>query len=481
MTTYTTEPTVLAASMSTVDLGNCLGIGSGVCGSYPGTGLNTRNSASFVSNGDMDCTTTFNANTNAIATPALPIFTLEVEGNAGSGSHEAIVSDPKVIDLGSTLRLPRTPSPLFRKSAPDLRIQDPPRSQLQQPGSPRTPRKSFFSKLKEQLSSKASSDLRSNRDSLTMSTSPAAVPNSNHARPEDSPTGFRLHLSLPLTPLSLSTSASPNPSRSPSPRFPFRALSTSYKRESAPQMSKVVLENLPSSGNGSPILSLNDGPYSRSADEGKRRIHSLHDYNFGLMISSQDSSPSVGKVGKDLQGQSPKHDVHNRSRSILSLTDCLVGQLGKSQTNQVPRRYASQNADANTRVTTIGRSSQPFPILTQPDADDMLSVTSRYSCESAPRGAKVPSRTRNMPSIEIHTVVNANAVGGPESEPRSRPQSPPLLSLSNHHASNPEEESSSYAPFVPFVFQHERLQQKLQKSVPLASFEGASSEDVCLK
>jgi hypothetical protein len=218
--------------MSTVDLGNCLGIVGGGCGSGSGTGPSSRHSRS-IAPGRNTAGYASTMSTNADTTP---MFTLVVDRNSGLGrSSDGLVHfEPDVIDLSSTLRLPRTPSPLFQKSAPDLRIQDPPQNQGRQLDLPRTPRKSFFSKLKKQLSWKTASDSSSNNDPPTLSIPPLhtiSSSNSNNAHSDSSPTGlFKLHLSLvPLTPLSLSTSATPNTSRSPSPRLPL-----SYKREYAP-------------------------------------------------------------------------------------------------------------------------------------------------------------------------------------------------------------------------------------------------------
>ena len=129
-----------------------------------------------------------------------------------------------------------------------------------------------------------------------------------------------------------------------------------------------------------------------------------------------------------------------------------------------------------------GRSSQPFPSFFQPDSDDMLSEPSKYSCESAPRSVRTSSRTRNLwngTRSETHAAIS-NTDGAvfpatPEPEPGSASLTQPPISFPTSPNPEPEEEPS-YAPFVPLVFQHERLQQQLQKSVPLASFGGVPPE-----
>jgi hypothetical protein len=128
------------------------------------------------------------------------------------------------------------------------------------------------------------------------------------------------------------------------------------------------------------------------------------------------------------------------------------------------------------------RSSQPFPSFFQPDSDDMLSEPSKYSCESAPRSVRTSSRTRNLwngTRSETHVAIS-NTDGAvfpatPEPEPGSASLTQPPISFPTSPNPEPEEEPS-YSPFVPLVFQHERLQQQLQKSVPLASFGGVPPE-----
>jgi len=492
------EPTIIAASMSTVDFGNCLSLGGGGCssGSYGGTSSGSRNSTHPVYNRNTGGTVS-TAYTNANTTPTIPVFTLEVNEDASlrRSSDVPIDLEPTVMGLSSTLRLPRSPTPLFRKSVPDLRIKDLPRNHWQQqPESPRTPRKSFFSKLKKQLSSKTATASDSHSPiTLTPPLPTTPVPDLGAAHSDGSPTGlFKLHLSLPLAPLSLSTPASPNPSRSPSPRFPFRAISTSYKRESAPP---AILEKPPSpySRNLSPV----DPPQFRSGDERKRRIYSLPDYNYSHAHPDEDPSP-LGPIAKQSQEQSLEHgeqptqsNRRNRSNSILSLSDCLVGSSGKvgPQMNwmvEEPKKCKSKKANGSIKEHR-GRSSQPFPSFSQPESDDVLSEPSKYSCESAPRSVRMSLGTRNGTINENDDAIsNPNVVAFPvglESEPGStslvQPPLPVSLPRDDH---GPEEELPSYAPFVPLVFQHERLQQKLQKSVPLTSMPAEEVEKVaCIK
>jgi len=496
------EPTIIAASMSTVDFGNCLSLGGGGCGSgsYTGTSSGSRASANPVYNRNTSGTMS-TAYTNTNGTAVIPVLTLEVDDDASfrRSSDVPIDLEPTVMDLSATLRLPRTPTHLFRKSVPDLRIQDPPRKHCQQPESPRTPRKSFFSKLRKQLSSKAApaSDSHS-RITLTPPLPTTSVPKSSAAHPDGSSTGlFKLHLSLPLTPLSLSTPASPNPSRSPSPRFPFRAISASYKRESAPPTTNVVLEKPPLSYGRSPNLSPIDPPDFRSGDERKRRIYSLPDYNYPPTHSDRGSSPS-GPIEKQSQDQALEQyeqptESNRRSRrnSILSLSDCMVGSSGKVGTQmnwmaKEPKKRKSSKTDYGSKGSIKehpGRNSQAFPSFSQPESDDVLSEPSKYSCESAPRSMSL--NTKNGTIDESHDAISkSNEVVFPM-VPESEPGSVSLVqppTFKSRNLREQEEELPSYAPFVPLVFQHERLQQKLQKSVPLTSMPAEEIEKVaCIK
>jgi hypothetical protein len=89
-------------------------------------------------------------------------------------------------------------------------------------------------------------------------------------------------------------------------------------------------------------------------------------------------------------------------------------------------------------------------------------------------------RTRNF---KYSAISNTDITLLPE-QAESRPKNGslnPSTSLSANLLTPKTEEPPSYAPFVPLVFQHERLQQKLHQSVPLASFEGVSAEDACIK
>ena len=471
------SPTVLAASMSTVDLGaNCLGlVAGGGCGSICGASPVSRSGSPRLAT-----RTTRNLNGNVpnssgvavVVPPTIPILMFEPDTDAGPNrSPYDIGLDGNVIDLSSTLQLPRTPSPSSRTAWQPQEPISPP---------PRTPRKSFLAKLRS-LSSKGSNDSSSVSSSPHISTPPMPTlspssPNSknphidsNNSVPRASPTGlFNLHFPFPLTPISLSKPNSPNHSRSPSPKPPYRRVSALSKRESAPVFSASYAPDgrvLPTN-QGSPIYSADSGQDVKTAD--KRRIQSLY------------GSAPVPRLPTSRKEPSEKATVNEERRSaesMLSLADCLEGKTGSGerQSNVKEKRESTARGGSN-EARQETQNTQPFPSkepFSSSELEGMSSEPSNKSCESASRSPHGHMRTRSMKEGTKRSTGEKGMTF-----PVGASVDPAISQLSvqgRNGLGEPEQpgEDQIFAPFVPLVLQHERLQQKLKKPVPLASFEGA--------
>lgn len=482
------SPTVLAASMSTVDLGaNCLGlVAGGGCGSVCGASPVLRSGSPNLAVG-----TTKNLNGNAlngsgvavVMTPTtMPVLMFEPDTDAGPNRSPYDVGlDANVIDLSSTLQLPGTPSP---------RTAWQPLPQLQEPMSsppppPRTPRKSFLAKLRS-LSSKGSNDSSSGSSSPRISTPPMPTlspssPNSknphidsNNSIPRASPTGlFGLHLPFPLTPISLSKPNSPHHSRSPSPKPPYRRVSASAlsKRESAPVLSATYAGDggVLYTNQGSPIYSANSGQDAKTGD--KRRIQSLY---------GSAPVPRFPASRKEPSEKATVDEERRSSESILSLADCLEGKTGSGErrSNVKEKRESSTRGEMSEHETgQKTQTTQPFPSkgpLSSSELDGVSSGPSKDFCESMSPSAHGDMGTRSMKE-GTNRSTGEKGVSIPVGASVDSAISQPGVQV-RRDSGEPEEqprEDQIFAPFVPLVLQHERLQQKLKKPVPLASFEGA--------
>jgi len=453
MLNVTTDPavpaTLLAASIATGDLGascNCLSMGLGLSNSAASSGSGTSLGSELGAAKTTDrkrASTRLSRSAYSAAPFRTAIGTEEVDPGVNLDSAEGA----NVIDLGSTLRLPRTPSlspsrsmggnisfPYIqsqfpRGQAPEPQTQNPNSSQPQ-----RTPRKSFLAKLKKQLSSKGSHPSPS---------IPSSSPSQSSPR---SKSRFTFHLSLPqpLTPLSLSAPTSSLSSPVPSPNQSHANLHPATggggaKRESA-------------SANGPVPLSVANGAL----------LASLSRSNF--------ESPPHGDVARRKEGRDGKtHEAEDEdTKSVLSLGDCLEsGWEGVSKSRSISGLREAKQETKTERgvkceevdVRRLRQEMQPFPgvedgVLERREPEERERAREQQATE------KLLVDDGDDVNFSNTTKTTVNAKGDAK------------LDLE----SNPNETTCTYAPFVPLVFQHERLQQKLKVPLPIVEFQGGMKE-----
>jgi hypothetical protein len=465
MLNITTDPavsaTLLAASIATGDLGascNCLSMGLSLSNSAAGSGSGTSlgsESAAAKTRDRKRASTRLSRSPYTAAPFRTAIGTEEVE--LGVNLDSAV--DANVIDLGSTLRLPRTRSPSPSPSPSPSRSMggkisfpytqsQPPQGQAPEPlprtqnpnlsQSQRTPRKSFLSKLKKQLSPKASHPI--------LSTVPSSSPSQSATSPSPrSKSRFTFHLPLPqpLTPLSLSAPTSSLSSPVPSPNQSHANLHPgtgggSAKRQSAPANCAI-----------SPV------PLSVAKGE--------------LLVSPSRSnfeSPPHGDVARREEARDRKRheDEDEDTKSVLSLGDCLEsGWEGVSRSRpkagfreskpgmKMERGVKCEEVD----VRRPRQEMQPFPTMEDEDLE-------RREPEVGERGKEQQATEKFLvdDGDDVNTTVNARGDAKPDFDLKA----------------DPNATAYTYAPFVPLVFQHERLQQKLKVPLPIVEFQGGMKE-----
>ena len=201
---------------------------------------------------------------------------------------------------------------------------------------------------------------------------------------------------------------------------------------------------------------------------------------------SHFESPPHGNIPR--REEKRNEDEDEDSKSVLSLGDCLEsGWEGVSRSR--PRsefRESKQEikmeigvklrkCEKEVDVRQPQQGMQPFPSMEDRDLERrepeerergrQLSVLHRQECGEQQATEKLVVNDGDDMNFSNTTKTTVNAKGDAKLD----------LDLDTT-GNNPNASAYTYAPFVPLVFQHERLQQKLKVPLPIVEFQGGMKE-----
>lgn len=194
------------------------------------------------------------------------------------------------------------------------------------------------------------------------------------------------------------------------------------------------------------------------------------------------SSPNEDVARWEEESKEKRNVDEEDNKSLLSLGDCLENgwegvsrlrsspELGekeqevKLERGDQPTVKRTKDAKAQ-EILQLHQNMQPFPSMDVGLEEDPLKKEERKGARQSftQRHEELSDRGIEGQQAKAEFVLEKSLEAG-------------LNSTSTKNNADLETTSYTYSPFIPLVFQHERLQQKLKVPVPIVEFQGGTEE-----